>query len=336
MLVTLSIKSGLFLDRMKKKRTISVLVPVFNEQANLIPFHQRLSVVLDSLEYDSEIVFINDGSSDDSEAIILQLREKDPRIALINLSRNFGKEIAMCAGIDHADSDATVIIDADLQDPPELIPSLLLKWNEGYDAVYAQRSRRQGESGLRKIFAFLFYRILNRSSSIDIPIDTGDYRVLSRRSVDALRQFKEQHRYMKGLFSWIGFKQTAISYDRDPRNEGSTAWNFWSLWNFALEGITSFSTSPLKASTYFGLTVAIISFLFGMYVIVKTLVYGSPVPGYPSLMTVIVFLGGVQLIAIGVLGEYLGRTFDEAKNRPLYFVDKLHRSQSRTNENPDG
>jgi len=299
---------------------LSAIVPAYNESEVINAFHARISAVLDTIPVQSEILYVNDGSKDDTLRLLEKLKEQDPRIGIVSLSRNFGKEIAMSAGLDYVKGDAVVIIDADLQDPPELIPELFKNLQQGYDMVYAQRKERVGESWFKKFTAHNFYRLMNRTSKIEVPVDTGDFRILSRRAVNALRQMKEQHRFMKGLFSWIGYKQKAIPYSRDPRAAGSTSWNYWKLWNFALEGVTSFSISPLKFAVYLGLMVATLAFAFGFVVIAKTLLYGDPVAGYPSLMVVVLFLGGVQLLAIGILGEYLGRLFDESKQRPLYFV----------------
>src|SRR5690606_3922619 len=237
-------------------------------------------------------------------------------------SRNYGKEIAVTAGLDIADGDAVVVIDADLQDPPELIPELVRQWRAGFDVVYAKREAREGESVLKRSTAYLFYRVMQSISRVKIPEDTGDYRLLSRRAVEALRSFREQHRFMKGLFTWIGYPQRAVPYRRECRHAGKTKWGYWKLWNFALEGITSFTTAPLRISTYLGLLTALAAFAYGAFIAVRTLLFGNPVAGYPSLITIMLFLGGVQLTAIGVLGEYVGRIFNETKRRARYFVNK--------------
>jgi glycosyltransferase involved in cell wall biosynthesis len=274
-----------------------------------------------------EIVYVNDGSRDTTLSVMQQLRAQDPNVTVIDLSRNFGKEIAMSAGLDQALGDAVVVIDADLQDPPELIPQLVAGWQEGFDVVYARRRARSGETWFKKVTARLFYRVIQSVSRVSIPADTGDFRLLSRRAVDALCRLREQHRFMKGLFAWIGFHQKSVPYHRDPRAAGETKWNYWKLWNFALEGFTSFTIAPLKIATYFGLGVAGFSFIYALFVIYKTLMYGEPVRGYPSLMVVVLFLGGVQLLAIGVLGEYVGRMFNEVKQRPLYLLSSVEPSQ---------
>lgn len=307
---------------------ISIVAPVFNEEPVIDAFYRQLCLVLDALNLRTEIIFIDDGSRDATLEILNRLKQDDPRIAVIELSRNFGKEVALTAGLDHSHGDAAIIIDTDLQDPPELIPQLIEEWRNGYDVVYAQRLKREGESWFKKVTAHNFYRLIRRTSHIDIPADTGDFRLLSRRAVEALSRLRERHRFMKGLFTWIGYPQKAVQYNRRPRQAGHTKWNYWKLWNFALEGITSFSTAPLRIATYFGLLVALLAFLYGAFIIYDTLVYGNPVPGYPSLMVVILFLGGIQLISIGIIGEYLGRSYDESKQRPLYLVKSYHPSDA--------
>lgn len=301
---------------------LSVVVPVFDEESVLPEFHRRLSAVLDALPLRSEIVFVNDGSQDSSLQILRTLRSSDPRIAVVDLSRHFGKEIAMTAGLDHSRGDAVVIIDADLQDPPELIPQLVAKSHEGYDVVYAQRRTRAGETALKRSTAHWFYRLIQRTNRVRIPVDTGDFRLLSRRAVDSLGQLRESHRFMKGLFAWIGHPQTSVRYQRDARFAGTTKFNYWRLWNFAIEGFTAFTIAPLKIATYMGAVIAGLAFVYTSGIILKTLLYGDPVPGYPSLMVVILMLGGVQLITIGILGEYVGRMFNETKRRPLYLLNE--------------
>ena len=301
---------------------ISIVVPVYNEEDVLAQFHDAVDKTLSTLAIDLEIVYINDGSTDNTLQRINSLRASDPRITLIDLSRHFGKEIALSAGLHKAAGDAVVIIDADLQDPPQLIPELIKEWENGYDVVYAKRSLRDGESFLKKTTAHLFHRIIQRVGKFTIPQDTGDFRILSRRAVNALNTFKEHHRFMKGLFAWIGFKQKAVLYNRDSRRAGKSKWNYWRLWNFALEGITSFTIAPLKISTYIGTITALCAFSYGIYMVIETLLHGNDVPGYPSLIVIVLMLGGVQLVAIGILGEYLGRVFNETKQRPLYFINE--------------
>lgn len=304
-----------------KHTLLSIIVPAYNEAEVLPEFHRRLSLVLDAIPLNSEIIYVNDGSKDDTIRIMRQLAVSDHRVTLIDLSRNFGKEAAMTAGFDHAMGDAVVIIDADLQDPPELIAEFVIKWQAGFDMVYAKRSVREGESKFKKLTAHLFYRLIQRVSRVQIPADTGDFRLLSRRAVTALNSLREHHRFMKGLFAWIGFPQTAIIYKRDARFAGVTKFNYWRLWNFALEGFTSFTTAPLKIATYFGGFISILSFAYAAWVIYKTIRFGDPVRGYPTLLVSIVLLGGIQMAFIGILGEYLGRMFNETKQRPLYFLN---------------
>jgi glycosyltransferase involved in cell wall biosynthesis len=317
--------------------SISVVAPAYNEQEVLGEFYRRVSAVLTGIGCEYEIVLVNDGSRDNTLALMHALRIRDPRVTVIDLSRNFGKEIALSAGLDHTKGDVVVVLDSDLQDPPELIPQMLDIWREGYDVVYGKRTIRDGETWFKKTTAMYFYKLIKQVSRVDIPEDTGDFRLMSRRAVVALSQLREEHRFMKGLFAWIGFPAAAFPYRRDPRAAGITKWNYWKLWNFALEGITSFTVAPLKVSTYVGLFVAVLALLYAVVVIWKALVYSDPVRGYPSLMTVILFLGGVQLISVGVLGEYVGRIFNEVKRRPLYLLNQLLDSElcgdySKTNE----
>lgn len=303
--------------------TLSIVVPAYNEEAVLESFHRRLAAVLDGLALAAEVIYVDDGSRDASRAVLAGLRARDPRVAVIELSRNFGKEVALTAGLHHARGDAVVVIDADLQDPPELIPRLLEPWRQrGVDVVYAQRVARAGESWTKRLTARLFYMLMQHVGRVHIPPDTGDFRLLSRRAVDALNQYPEQHRFMKGLFAWIGFDQEAVPYEREPRRAGRSKWSYFRLFNLAIEGITSFTAAPLRAASVLGLAIACVAFVEGLWIIYKTLRYGDPVQGYPSLMTAVLFLGGVQLTAIGILGEYLGRVFHETKQRPLYHVKR--------------
>jgi glycosyltransferase involved in cell wall biosynthesis len=307
--------------------TFSVVVPVFEEADGVERFHQRLATVMHAIAESWEAVYVNDGSHDGSLGILERLRRADGRIALVNLSRNFGKEIATTAGLDHARGDAVIVIDADLQDPPEIIPQLVAAWRAGFDMVYAQRRVREGESWMKKLSADLFYRFMQGLGEVQIPRNAGDFRLMSRRAVDALVQLREHHRFMKGLFAWIGLPSTAVPYDRAPRASGKSKWNYWRLWNLALEGITSYTIMPLKVATYLGLIVALLAALYGGFIILLTILFGNPVPGYPSLMAVILFMGGAQLITLGVIGEYLGRVFNETKNRPLYLVERYTPSE---------
>ena len=309
---------------------LSVVVPAYNESTGLREFQRRLAAVFDALDLDCRVLYVDDGSRDDTFAVMESLRAADARVATLRLSRNFGKELAMTAGLDHCDADAVVVIDADLQDPPELIAQFVALWREGYDVVYGTRASRAGETAVKKLTSAAFYRVMERLTDKPIPRDTGDFRLMSRRVVDALKRLRERQRFMKGLFAWVGYRQASVAYERDPRHAGQTKWNYWKLWNFALEGITSFSSAPLKLATYLGFAAAALAFVFGLWVFAKALLYGDPVRGYPSLMVVVLFLGGAQLMALGVIGEYLGRTYVEAKQRPLYLVDRYEPSRDST------
>jgi polyisoprenyl-phosphate glycosyltransferase len=311
---------------MQRTQTLAVVVPAYNEGEGLRDFHARLAPVLAALpELDGRVLYVDDGSRDDTWSVIESLAASDPRVDGLKLARNFGKELALTAGLDHADADAVVVIDADLQDPPELIPQFVARWREGYDTVYGTRLEREGETWLKRFTAAAFYRVMGRLSATPIPRDTGDFRLLSRRTVEALRGVRERHRFMKGLFAWVGFRQVALPYHRDARHKGSSKFDYWKLWNFALEGITSFSTAPLRIATYVGVLTALLAFGAGAWIVVRTLLWGDPVAGYPSLMVAMLFLGGMQLMALGIIGEYLGRLYMEAKARPLYLVDRLRR-----------
>jgi glycosyltransferase involved in cell wall biosynthesis len=303
------------------KPVISVVVPVYNEATIIHHFHQRLSGVIETLSLSAEILYVNDGSTDHTLSVLHAWQQTDPRITVVDLSRNFGKEIALSAGLDHSQGEAVIVIDADLQHPPELIPSFMEHWRQGSDVVYAKRLSRKGETWLKKFTAQLFYRLLDRLSIIKIPVGSSDFRLLSRRTVEALKQCRETHRFMKGLFTWVGYKQTAVSYECDPRVGGQTKWNYPKLLNLAVEGITSFSIAPLRFATYFGFLAAFLAFIYALLIMHKTFFHGEPVQGYPSLMVVILFLGGIQLVTLGIIGEYLGRTFDEVKRRPLYLIN---------------
>ena len=303
---------------------ISVVVPCYNEQEVLPEFHARITAAMEGIGLPFELVYVNDGSLDGTLALMLQAQSADPRVAVVNLSRNFGKEIALTAGLDHAAcSEAVVVIDADLQDPPEVIPALVAAWRQGFDVAYAQRSVRHGETWLKRTTAAGFYRVMQRlGGRVQLPQDTGDFRLMSRRSLDALLQLREQHRFMKGLFAWVGFPSVAVPYDRAPRAAGTTKWNWWKLWNLSLEGITSFTVGPLKIASYLGLGIAFISAAYIVQLLLRTLLFGNPVAGYPSLMAAVLFLGGVQMMMLGIIGEYLGRVFNETKGRPLYIVER--------------
>jgi len=303
---------------------LSVIVPAYQEQEVLPQFHARLAAALEGIGLAWEVVYVNDGSKDATLSVMLGLQAGDPRVSVLNLSRNFGKEIALTAGLDHARAtEAVVVIDADLQDPPEVIPDLIAAWRQGFDIAYAQRNTRAGETWLKKATAAAFYRVMQRiSGKVHLPPDTGDFRLMSRRALDALLKLREQHRFMKGLFAWIGFPSIAVRYDRAPRAAGTTKWNYWKLWNFSLEGITSFTVAPLKIATYIGLLTAICALIYLAQLIFRTIFFGNPVAGYPSLLAVTLFLGGVQMMMLGIIGEYLGRIFNETKGRPLYLVER--------------
>jgi glycosyltransferase involved in cell wall biosynthesis len=302
---------------------LSLVVPAYNEEKVIDIFFERTVSVLSKIDENFEIIVVDDGSCDATAELVKNHHLNDSRIKLIQLSRNFGKEIAMTAGLDLAAGEVVVIIDADLQDPPELIPKLVEKWSEGYDSVFATRTVREGETFFKKMTASCFYRVINMLSRVQLPANTGDFRLLSRRTVEAIRLLRERHRFMKGIFSWVGYKQTCVPYVREPRAAGETKWSYWRLWNFAIEGISSFSYIPLQTASYLGVLVAFLSFCYGTFLIFRTLIVGVDVPGYPSLMVTVLFLGGVQLIFLGMIGEYLGRMSNEAKKRPLYLVQDL-------------
>jgi glycosyltransferase involved in cell wall biosynthesis len=299
---------------------MSLVVPAYNEEEVIDAFYTRTSPILSSIDEAFEIIFVNDGSHDGTLDKVRELAQKDRRVRLINLSRNFGKEIAVTAGLDFCKGEVVVVTDADLQDPPEVIPQMVELWRGGYDTVYATRSSRDGETFLKKATAEAFYRVIRHMTGIDIPRNTGDFRLMNRRTVEALKLLREQHRFMKGLFSWVGFKQTGILYKREPRVAGTTKWNYWKLWNFAIEGITSFSFAPLKVASYLGAVTALLAFLYALFLIVRVLIFGKDLPGYASVMVAILFFSGAQLLVLGLIGEYLGRQFDETKRRPLYLV----------------
>ena len=303
---------------------VSVVIPVYNEESNLDYLFERLTTTLNKLNIKYEIICINDGSKDDTLNFLIQHHYSNPEIKIINLSRNFGKEAALSAGIDFASGAAIIPIDADLQDPPELIGEMIEKWREGYDVVYGTRRSREGDSWAKRFTANLFYRIIGQIGHVNIPANTGDFRLLDRRVVEAVKQMPEKTRFMKGIFSWVGFKQTSIFYDRPNRHKGITKWNYWRLWNFAIDGITSFSLLPLKLWSYVGVIFSLTAFFYMAVLIVRTLLFGIDVPGYASLMVVILFLGGVQLLTLGIIGEYIGRIFEEVKNRPVYLVREIY------------
>ena len=310
---------------MSKSKTelISIIIPCYNEEEVIQICHDAVCAALEKIDYDFEIIYINDGSRDKTLDILKDINSKDKRARVLNLSRNFGKEAAMTAGIEASKGDAIIVLDADLQDPPDLIPKLLEIWKkEDADVVYGQRDEREGETWFKKSTATTFYHIINYISDVEIPRNTGDFRLMNRRSVEALKKLKEHHRFMKGLFAWVGYKQVAMTYNRAPRAAGTTKWNYWKLSNFAMEGITSFSIAPLRIATFCGFMISFLAFIYGTFTFVKTLMFGIDMPGYASLMIMITFLSGIQLLTIGILGEYIGRIFGETKQRPLYFIEE--------------
>lgn len=306
--------------------SLSIVVPLFNEQEVLPALHQRLRSALEGMPGDTglkawEILYVNDGSSDASLEVIARIQNEDPAVSLLSFSRNFGKEQAISAGLQHARGDAVVVIDADLQDPPELIADMVRAWREGADVVNMRRLSRDGETWFKRATAHAFYRVMERLSEVPIPADVGDFRLLSRRAVDALNLLPERNRFMKGLFAWIGYRQVTLDYHRHARAAGQSKWPYWRLWNFALEGITGFSTLPLKLASYIGVLAAVAAFLYALYFLIKTLLLGEVVAGFPTLIVTLLFMGGLQLMALGVIGEYLARLVTESKQRPLYLID---------------
>jgi glycosyltransferase involved in cell wall biosynthesis len=279
--------------------------------------------VLDGLDLETRVIYVDDGSRDGTWELLRRFAEADPRVGVVRLARNFGKEVALTAGLDLVEADAAVVLDADGQDPPELIPEFVARWREGWDVVYGTRISREGESWFKRFTAAGFYRVMAWLSDTAVPRDTGDFRLIARPVLDALRQMRERQRFMKGLFAWVGFRQLAVPYAREPRLAGGSKFNYWRLWNLALEGITSFSTVPLRLATYIGVATALLAFIWGLVIVVRTLAWGDEVQGWPTMMTVILFLGGLQLVALGIIGEYLGRIYLETKQRPLYLVAEL-------------
>ena len=308
---------------------LSVVTPCYNEADGLDAFVARLGAVLADMGMASELVFVNDGSTDDTLAVLHRIAAARSDVAVVNLTRNFGKEVALTAGLAHATGDAVVAIDADLQDPPEVIPRLAARYAEGFDVVYARRTVRHGESLAKRATARAFYRLARDMGPVELPENVGDFRLMSRRAVDALLQLPESHRFMKGLFAWIGYPSAAVDYERDPRHAGTSKWNYGKLMNLSIEGITAFTTAPLRLTTYTGLIVAGFSFLYGVVYLLRFLIWGEEVQGFATLILTILLLGGTQLIALGIIGEYLGRVFNETKRRPLYLVESVHRSPAK-------
>lgn len=301
---------------------LTVVIAAFNEAEALPRLHPRIVAVLDALpDVEGGVLYVDDGSSDATWQVLRGLAAGDQRVSLLRLSRNFGKEAALTAGLDQVREGAALILDADGQDPPELIPQFVAKWREGFDDVHGTRLERDGEGWIKRATAHGFYRVMGRLSSTPIPRDTGDFRLLSPRALAALAQLRERQRFMKGLFGWVGYNRASIGYQRDARVAGRSKFGFWRLWNLALEGITSFSTAPLRIATYVGLFTALLAFVYAAWIVFKALRWGDPVAGWPTMMAVILMLGGAQLVALGLIGEYLGRLYSESKQRPLYLVD---------------
>jgi glycosyltransferase involved in cell wall biosynthesis len=315
---------------------VSLVIPVFNEEEVLGIFLERTAAALDGAGLDYEYVFVNDGSRDNTLPLLIELSRENPRVRVVDLSRNFGKEAALTAGIDYVRGEVMVPIDVDLQDPPELIPQFVEKWREGYDVVYGVRASRDEDSIGKRATAGGFYRLFNRLSPTHIPDNAGDFRLIDRRVVAVLRRLPERNRFMKGLFSWVGFRSIGVPYERPARAAGATKWNLRKLWNFALDGIVSFSTVPLRMWSYVGVVISLLAFLYATFIVLSVIIFGKDLPGYASLLTVILFLGGIQLISLGVIGEYLGRLFLETKARPVYVVDRVYEGGRSADEvNPD-
>ncbi|MBQ3367153.1 MAG: glycosyltransferase family 2 protein [Acidaminococcaceae bacterium] len=306
-------------------KTITILVPCYNEENSLDLFFERLHGVLANLgEYKTEVLLVNDGSKDNTLAKMQELHAKDPSVSYLSLSRNFGKENAMLAGLDYAEGDAVILMDVDLQDPPELIPEMIKEWENGYDDVYARRRSRMGETWFKKTSAHYYYRLLQKFADIDIPADVGDFRLLDRQAVNALCSLREKQRYTKGLFSWIGYNKKELLFDRNPRATGNSKMSFIKLFGLAVDGITSFSVAPLRLASVLGLLISSVAFVYLLFVVGKTLLFGDPVAGYPSMVSIILFMGGIQLIVLGIIGEYVGRIFYESKGRPDYLVSEYN------------
>lgn len=306
-------------------KKITIIIPAYNEEESLPYLYERLEKLMDSNKnYEFEILFVNDGSKDKTIELIKQYSEKDKRISYVDFSRNFGKEIAMMAGLDYAKGDAVIFMDADLQDPPELIPELIKYWEEGYDDVYAKRKSRAGETFLKKFTSKMYYKVLQSLTNVPIQKDTGDFRLLDRRCVNALKKMRETQRCSKSMFSWIGYNKKEVLYDRDPRIAGKTKWNYKKLVDLAIDGITSFTTSPLRISTYLCIPTFFALFIYFIYVICKMILFTGKIDAYQAIILLILFFSGIQILLFGIIGEYLGRIFNETKNRPLYLVNEYN------------
>lgn len=314
-------------------KKISIIIPAYNEEESLPMLRGRIEKLMDSMKnYEFEILFVNDGSKDKTIEIIKKMREEDTRFNYVDFSRNFGKEIAMIAGLDYATGDCVIFMDADLQDPPELIPELVKYWEQGYDDVYAKRRSRKGETWLKKFTSKMYYKVLQKTTRIEIQKDTGDFRLLDRRCVNALKKLRESERNTKSMFSWIGYKKKEVLYDRDPRIAGTTKWNYIKLIDLAIDGITSFTTSPLRLSTYIAIPTFLVLFVYFIYVIVKCFVIKQAIQAFQAIILLILFFSGVQILLFGIVGEYLGRIFNETKNRPLYLVNEYNGEKEMNEE----
>ena len=317
-------------------KKISVLIPCYNEEKTLPLLYPELVKLMEGLpDYEWEIMFVNDGSADNTLHILQQLRQQDKRVNYVDLSRNFGKEVAMLAGFDYVTGDCMVIVDADLQDPPALIPEMLKYWEEGYEDVYARRRTRGKESWLRKWLSIKFYKLLQRTSRFDVLQNVGDFRLLDRRCINALKRMRESERYTKGMFCWIGFNKKEVEFDRGDRVAGHSSWGYKQLFSLAIAGITSFTSAPLRISTFVGFVVSMLAFIYMIYVFIKALIWGDPVQGYPSMVILILFLGGIQLLSLGIIGEYIGRIYNETKNRPDYIVREFNGVPDMGDEHKD-
>lgn len=321
--------------RRKTRFKLSLVVPMHNEAEVCGIFFERILPILQDVTENYEIICVNDGSQDDTLSILTAFHLRNPRIKIVSLTRNFGKETALTAGIDHASGDAVIPIDADLQDPPELIPDLVARWQQGFDAVIAVRRDRRSDGIMKRATANAFYRVIGKLSEVPIPHNAGDFRLLDRTVINALKRLPERGRFMKGLYAWVGFNSTTVEYTRPSRAAGKSKWKFWGLWNFALDGIFSFTTLPLRIWTYIGLGTAVFAGLYGLFIIVDTAIYGIDVPGYASLIVLLLFFSGMNMIGLGVLGEYVGRIFSEVKQRPLYLVDSLTGLETNGNVQPN-
>ena len=314
-------------------KKISVIIPAYNEEESLPMLYDRIKKIMDSIEeYEFEILFINDGSKDKTLKMIKQMRDEDNRFCYVDFSRNFGKEIAMLAGLDYATGDCVIFMDADLQDPPELIPELIKYWEEGYDDVYAKRRTRKGETWLKKFTSTMYYKVLQKLTKIEIQKDTGDFRLLDKRCVNALKKLRESQRNTKSMFSWIGYKKKEVLYDREPRVAGSTKWNYIKLVDLAIDGITSFTTSPLRLATFISIPTFMLLGIYFIYVIAKCFIIKEMMHAYQAIIILILFFSGIQILLFGIIGEYLGRIFKETKNRPLYLVNEYN-GKKEMNEN---